>query len=209
MPGLRNIAKYCFLTSYRECLSFASRRINRELARRNADRGRGSLRWFTPEEAAVAVALTKVIVPSDDETPGLDDIDVLGPPAIDILDKLIQKNQYKQDIYARGLLSFDMWAMERRGRQFAALTPSDQSMLLQEAQRYSEKLREGSRPVRVWRMLCGIIQAAKGLLFAAQLYPEIRNDCLQVFYTSRVSWVWLEYDGPPMDEGYPRLEPRR
>jgi hypothetical protein len=37
------------------------------------------------------------------------------------------------------------------------------------------------------------------------LYPVIRNDCIQIFYTSQVSWVWLGYDGPPMEKGYSNL----
>jgi hypothetical protein len=194
--------------SYLACLSVASRKIDLELARRSTLRGQGKWAWLTPEEATVAVALAKVIVPSDEETPGLDDIDVLGPPAIDILDKLVQKNQYKQEVYARGLLSFDIWAMEKSGCLFHAMAPSDQSLMLREAQRYGERLSTGPLPVKAWRKLCDLRSVAGGRSFAARLFPEIRSDCLQVFYTSKVSWVWLEYDGPPMDKGYPRLASR-
>ena len=32
---------------------------------------------------------------------------------------------------------------------------------------------------------------------------------MEAFYTSEVSWLWLEYDGPPMPHGYSNLlEPR-
>jgi Gluconate 2-dehydrogenase subunit 3 len=209
MSRLKSIAKRSSSSLYHAYFSFASRPVDRELARRNSSRGQGKMRWFTAEEAAVAVALAKIIVPSDDETPGLDDIDALGPPAIELLDKLLYKNHGKRDIYARGLLSFDWWAARRHGRSFTELDVDAQIALLREAQHYSETLRSGSRAVRAWRNLRGVSQSTKGSFFAAQLYSDIRNDCLQIFYTSRVSWVWLEYDGPPMDEGYPKLAARR
>ena len=47
----------------------------------------------------------------------------------------------------------------------------------------------------------------RGVPFVAGLlYPHVRSDCFQVFYTSRVSWIWLEYDGPPMEKGYLKLD---
>jgi len=208
MPNVRRIVRGVFRGCYHWFLSLASQPIDRELTRRDSRRGGGNLRWFTPEEAEVAAALANVIVPSDEETPGLDDIDVLGPSATTMLDKLLQADRHKQDVYARGLLSFDLWAIRKHGCPFAKLTAGDQLALFQQAQQFNEKLSSGSRVIRAWRLLCGVTQAAKGPLFAARLFPEIRNDCFQVFYTSRVSWVWLEYDGPPMDEGYPKLTAR-
>jgi hypothetical protein len=86
----------------------------------------------------------------------------------------------------------------------------NQVALFKAAQRiYEGWTANGPAALKAWRRLKAISQARKGSLFAAQLYPQIKDDCLQVFYTSRVSWVWLEYDGPPMDKGYPNLmEPR-
>jgi hypothetical protein len=82
----------------------------------------------------------------------------------------------------------------------------DQIMLFSAAQRVYEDWTAGAPPImKAWHRIRAIAQARRGSLFAGQLYPQIRNDCLQVFYTSRVSWVWLEYDGPPMDKGYPSL----
>lgn len=209
MSGLKSEIKSSLRAAYHACLSFASRDMERELAQRNLNRGVGAFGWLTPQEAVIAAALGKIIVPSDDETPGLDDIDVLGPSAIETLDKLILKDLYRQELYARGLLAFDRWAVWKHGRPFVELTETNQADLLRQAQRYSEKLAAASRPARAWQKIHGVVRASRGALFAAQLYPEIRNDCMRIFYTSRVSWVWLEYDGPPMDEGYPKLQPRR
>jgi hypothetical protein len=171
-------------------------------------RGQGKWRWLTEEEAAVAEALANIMVPSDEETPGLDDVDVLGPPAIVTLDKLIAALPDRQELYARGLASFDAWAVEQHGRKFTELPQNEQIMLLIAAQRLHENWAARGNPLeKAWRR--GRILASAGSTFlAAQLYPHLRDDCLQIFYTSRVSWVWLEYDGPPMDQGYPKLAAR-
>ena len=184
--------------------------MNKELARRSALRGKGAFRWFIQEEAEVAEALAKIIVPSDENTPGIEEIDVLGPPAIVVLDNLVRTSPERQYVYSRGLLSFDVWAIKERGCKFAALTTNDQITLLRVAQQvYEEWTARVPSMVKVWRRLRSVARVRSGQFFAAQLYPEIRSDSLQAFYTSRVSWIWLEYDGPPMDEGYPRLEARR
>jgi hypothetical protein len=44
--------------------------MDKEQAHRDAQRGGDNFRWFTPDEAAVAEALGRIIVPSDGETPG-------------------------------------------------------------------------------------------------------------------------------------------
>ncbi len=180
-----------------------SSNITAELARRDSERGRNTFRWFTSEEAAVAEALANIIIPSDDATPGLDDVCVLGPPAIVALDALVATSTYKQEVYSRGLLAFDIWARKQHGCNFVEMRKEDQIMLFRAAQQIHDSWTE-SVPVttRIWRKVQAMNQASNGSFFAASLYPSIRGDCLQVFYTSRVCWTWLEYDGPPMDEGY-------
>jgi len=210
MGGLKRIGVSYFNAFHDACVSLASRVINKELARRDAHRGQGTFRWLTPEEAVVAEALATIIVPSDEETPGIDEVDVLGPSAIVVLDNLLTTSSWRQYVYSRGLLSFDLWAIKERGCKFAEMTKKDQLMLFGTAQQSYEDWTAGVPVmVKVWRRLHSIAHVSSGQFFAAQLYPQIRSDCLQVFYTSRVSWIWLEYDGPPMDEGYPHLTARR
>ncbi len=188
------------------CLEALSRNINNEVARRDRERGRNNSRWFTSEEAVVAEALANIIIPSDEAAPGLDDVCVLGPPAIVALDGLVAASSYKRELYSRGLLSFDIWAGVERGCNFVEMRKEDQIMLLTAAQAiYGGWTQSASLRTKIWRKFQAINQARNGSFFAASLYPVIRADCLQVFYTSRVSWVWLDYDGPPMDEGYPSV----
>lgn len=209
MQKLRSLVGRAHSEVYRLCDSYASHGMDREIARRNSIRGQGKYLWLTAEESVVAGDLAKIIVPSDDETPGLDDIDVLGPSAVEMLDKLLRIDQWKQMTYARGLLAFDCWAETKHGCIFSKLDENSQAALFREAQRYCERLLSGSKMTKLWRTLSEAIWGMRGRYLAAQLYPVIRRDFLRVFYTSRVSWIWLEYDGPPMDEGYPRLVPRR
>jgi len=210
MSYLRSKAAEGFNFFLNICVVVASRGIDKELARRDTERGHGTFRWFTSDEATVAEALANIIVPSDEETPGIDEVDVLGPPAIVTLDNLVMASAERQYLYSRGLLSFDTWALNQRGCKFAEMPKEDQTRLFRVAQQiYEGWTASGSATRKAWRRIRAITQAKDGSLLAAQLYPQIRNDCLQVFYTSRVSWVWLDYDGPPMDKGYPSVfEPR-
>ncbi|MGO9863380.1 MAG: gluconate 2-dehydrogenase subunit 3 family protein [Terriglobales bacterium] len=210
MSYLTRILVDCFNICLNGCLAVVSRGIHSEVTLRDAERGRHTFRWFTPEEAVVAEALANIIVPSDEETPGIDDVCVLGPAAIVALDGLVGESSYRQPVYSRGLLAFDIWARKEHGCNFAEMQERDQIMLFRTAQRiYEGPTASVSAISKLWRKLQAIKQARNGSFFAATLYPLIRGDCLQVFYTSRVSWIWLDYDGPPMDEGYPKLAARR
>ena len=192
------------------CFGVASRGLDQEVARRANQRGQGNHQWITPEEAALAEALANLIVPSDSETPGAEDVGILGPSTIDSLDRLIRNSPWRQSLYSRGLLAFDVWAQKERGCVFAKMPQDDKLRLLTAAQQTYEKwIAPGSIFQKAWRRLRIAIQD-KGVPFsAAQLFPHLRGDCLQIFYTSKVSWVWLDYDGPPMEQGYPDLAARR
>jgi hypothetical protein len=203
---LRGMCTSCFNALLNICFAVASRGTQKELARRDATRAHNSFRWFTPDEAVVAEALARIIVPSDEETPGMDEVGVLDAPAIVALDHLVATSSYRQNVYSRGLLSFDTWALKEGGCKFAEMSSECQIALVRAAQQMYEEW-TGSVPAirKAWRRLRAITRARDGSFFAAQLYPQIRNDCLRVFYTSRVAWTWLEYDGPPMDKGYPSV----
>jgi len=206
MTYLKRLAVDCFDLAQDICLKVSTGGMNRELARRDAQRGGKNLRWLMPEEAVVAEALATIIVPSDEEAPGIEEVCVLGPPAIVALDDLVARSSESQHLYSRGLLAFDIWAQSRHGCKFAEMPTEHQIMLFRAAQHdYERWAAGGSRLKKAWHRLRAISQARNGSYFAAQLYPQIKDDCLRVFYTSRVSWTWLQYDGPPMDKGYSSL----
>lgn len=191
-------------------LAGASRAISNEIERRNAERGQGSWRWFTNQEAAVAEALANIIVPSDQETPGMDDVDVLGPAGVVVLDKLIAACSERQLAYSRGLLAFDLWAVNEYGKRFTELPQKERTLLFSDAVRIYQNWRAVSGPIGKGWSIFKIMLPGRGVPFVAGLlYPHVRSDCFQVFYTSRVSWIWLEYDGPPMEKGYLKLDVSR
>jgi len=206
MSNLRRIGTISFNFLQDAYIAAAMYGMSRELARRGITRGTQNYRWFTADEAVVAEALSWVIVPSDEESPGIEDVDVLDPPAIVTLDNLISKSPDRQRVYSRGLLSFDIWAQHTYGSKFADLSKADQINLFEAAESiYKSWTTHGSAMNKAWRRLRAIAKVKNGSFFASRLYPQIREDCLQVFYTSRVSWVWLGYDGPPMEKGYSNL----
>ena len=210
MSYFGSVAKSCFGFLRSLGLAVSAPGMKEELARRDKARGGHGLQWLTPEEAECAEALARVIVPSDEETPGLAEIDVFGPPAAVALDGLISASGYLRYLYARGLFSFDLWARKTHECKFAAMKKEDQVAMFAAAQQIAESLAAGgSKWANVSKKIRATIMAGNGSFFAAKLYPQIRSDCLQIFYTSRVSWTWLGYDGPPMDKGYPSVvEPR-
>jgi Gluconate 2-dehydrogenase subunit 3 len=207
---LRKIGSKCSNWLLNACLAFAPRNFNQELGRRNAERKGRSGQWLTPEEMAVAEALTKIVIPSEEESPGIDEVGVLGPSAITSLDKMISGCPIKQHFYSRGLLSFDVWAMKEHGSTFPGLPVDQQTSLFRRAQEMNDRWNISSSLIaKVRRRFDALAQIMRGSFDAVMLYRIIRDDSVQIFYTSRVSWVWLDYDGPPMEKGYLNLTPRR
>lgn len=199
-----------FKAAYDSVIQLACLGAYKESRRRNGKRGWNSLQWFTQEEATTAEALLKIIIPSEEDSPGIEDVAVLGPSAITLLDKLVQSSPFKQDLYSLGLLSFDIWAVKQFGSKFADLPTNQQVILFRMAQEIYDNRERLDSPIKKGAgKLLSVAQARAGKLHASQLYPMIRADAFQIFYTSRVSWAWLEYDGPPMEKGYPSvLKPR-
>jgi Gluconate 2-dehydrogenase subunit 3 len=188
-----------------KCLALASPGFSRELDNRNERRAATSSQWFAPQEAAVAWALAKIIVPAGDGSPGIENISP-DQSALASLDKMVAEDSQRQQLYSHGLLAFDHWALTEHKRGFADLSTEDQINLFRAVQeRYDNRVAESSSIAKLRRGFESLIYARKGIFHAERLYPAIRNDCLQIFYTSSVSWTWLQYDGPPMEKGYPSL----
>jgi len=192
-------------------LSLLVRDFYQEVDRRNVQRLSNSSQWLTPEEAGVAEALAKIVIPSDEESPGIDEVCGPGPSAITSLDKLIKNCSYRQGVYSHGLLAFDVWSWRKHRRKFVELSTEQQTNLFRAAQEINENQQANHSVItKLWqRFGAPFVEVRRGTSYAAVLYPIIRADSLQIFYTSRVSWVWLEYDGPPMEKGYSNLiQPR-
>lgn len=177
----------------------------RSLRLRNESRDPGGAGWFSPSEAILVEALADSIVPSEEEKPGLGDIDVLGLPAARVIGRSVHDTPAKQGVYSRGLLSFERF-VERRypGKEYPALPQPARVDLLRELHERHRAMKKPGGPIHTaLKHAARLRWLLDGTSEAVDLFPVLVQDCLRAFYTSRVAWTWLEYDGPPMPIGYP------
>jgi len=185
-------------------LGHLSWKRTRELARRRRERPRGSSRWFRADEIALVDVLAALIVPSDETGPGAHEAGV-----VQTLDAMVAGSPRLQPLYGRGLLALDELARRVHGASFIDLTRDRQVQVLKDVERLSEAVSDTASLTRKIKSAALTLRgAANGSLAAAQLFPGLVGDVKQAFYTSRVGWEWLGYDGPPMPEGYPDLAAR-
>ncbi len=177
--------------------SSQARRV--ELARRDRLRAAAPGRWFVDEERRLVRTLAELIVPSSDESPGAEDVEIVEP-----LQKLVAGSPQRRALYGRGLLAFDAIARHERGTAFADLPKEEQTRLARDLDRRREAMRDRSSVGSGVRSLLRILGYQKSGAFAAiELWPTLITDVTDVFYTNPMSWMWLGYDGPPMPRGYP------
>jgi len=182
------------------------------MKRREAQRPHGEAQWFTPDEADLVHALACVIIPSGEDVPGADDMELMGMSAVRQIDRLVAAGQASRLVYARGLIAVDEMARRTHGRAFTELAGDERtgfvSMIESLQQRHVDPSRSG-----LARKTTHALGMWGGKSAAAALYDVLRSDTLKVFYSSEIAWLWLEYDGPPMPLGYESLEiarsPRR
>lgn len=179
------------------------RRRAGELAHANLERPRDGRHWFTPGERALVSALAAVVVPSDELGPGAREADV-----VEKLDRLVAGSKDRQPLYAEGLLAFEELARQEHRRSLLELTAKQRTELLRIVDSAYRGSRE-ARPTPVERKVRRARRKAKELYYvvrgsggAVRLFPTLARDVLEAFYTSRVSWHWLGYDGPPFPGGY-------
>jgi hypothetical protein len=101
------------------------KRVN-EIMRRNQIRQENGNNWFVLEEATLLEILASLVVPSDDDTPGVNEMDVLGSSALKIIDTLVAGCARKQSLYTKGLIAFDELAQRIHKSKFHELSISMQ-----------------------------------------------------------------------------------
>ena len=184
-------------------------RAARQLKRRHQERARDSVRWFTAEESALVEVLAGLIVPSDETGPGAVQMGLAGRSAAETVDDLVKHSQRRQSLYARGLLALDRLAKTKGKSRFVELSREEQLQVLQFVDRLNQTWSTpGSHATKIKNKIDALYRKWSGAFPAVELFPSLVQDVLQAFYAHRVSWVWLGYDGPPMPEGYPGLDPR-
>jgi hypothetical protein len=154
--------------------------------------------------------VSRRIVPSDNSSVGVEDMDVLGAPVLESLDDIVAHSSNRQVLYARGLLALDELALREYQAAFVELTEEKQLKLLRMVdevrQRWSTPTSFASK---IQNKVSVLYHKWTGLFFIVDLFPSLVRDVFRVFYGSQVAWVWLSYDGPPMPDGYPDFRDRR
>lgn len=159
----------------------------------------GGLHWFSADEAALVSALANLIVPSDDTGPGA--AQMLNRSAAEALDALVAGSERRQALYAHGLRDLNRLAEAKYGSAFVQLQPEKQRDLLHSVDRRHQ--RSPASPSVMSKMQTRVVALyQKWTRPAVAFFPLLVDDVMRVFYTDRVSWAWLGYDGPPMPEGY-------
>ncbi len=183
--------------SYRTLLDGWTRFADsRALAKRGSTRPEGAERWLREDERRLLTAIAATLLPSDETSPGAVEAGV-----VEALDHKLARTQPRQGLYARGLASCDRLSQKRHRRSFIDLTAPEREDLLREIERsfgpgHASATSSG-------RVLRGLLRLYANVRFpAVQLFPVLLEDVMEAFYTHPVSWQWLDYDGPPMPEGY-------
>jgi hypothetical protein len=172
-----------------------------EVARRDKERSRVDQKWLILDEQRQLTVLAALVLPSDETGPGAADAKV-----VEGLDKMLAASPGKQEMYAAGLASLDRWARRKKKGRFVELLADEQLDILRKIDSiYEEWSREVSRAGKVQRKITALRLMRAGEYSAVEFFPRLVRDVMQVFYTSRVAWNWLGYDGPPMPQGYSDL----
>jgi hypothetical protein len=189
------------LSGAQSLLAHLSWRREWELIRRRRERNRGSNRWFLDDEMALVEVLSSLIIPSDGIGPGAHETGVAGR-----LDAMVAASPQRQSLYERGLLAFDVLAHRTYAASFGDVTRNQQVLLLNYVDQLSLAVAGAGLLTRRIRNTGLMLRAAaNGSLPAARLFVKLVADVKEAFYTSRICWEWLGYDGPPMPQGYPDL----
>ncbi len=162
---------------------------------------RAATRWFTAPEMASIAAIASLIIPSDGNGPGADDLGVAG-----LLDELVAASPDRQRVYRAGLLAFDDLAMEHHKKTFFELDPREQIDLFKTVDEARKAMdREVSTPVdratrklNYWYYYHWIGVTVPATEFSARVVHDVKTH----FYSNPQAWAWLGYEGPPFPTGY-------
>jgi choline dehydrogenase-like flavoprotein len=180
--------------------------LEKELERRSNIRKENRGNLFIPEEAPIVQALASLIVPSDECTPGTNEMDVLGPSVVKALEDLLGDSPYRQALYIHGLIAIDAISDQKYHVKYIDLPVSKQLELLRYIEGSLSVRPETSSPCyQLKKKLQALYEMWNGSYPAIELFSSLVKDVLKVFYSSEVCWIWLGYDGPPMPNGYKDL----
>jgi len=170
-------------------------------SKEGADRSRPATRWFTASEMASTAAIASLIIPSDGNGPGADDLGIAG-----LLDELVAESPDRQKVYRAGLLAFEDLAKEHHQKTFFELDPREQFDLFKAVdearlamdRELSTPVDRAARKLSYWYYYRWIGVTVPATEFSARVVQDVKTK----FYSSQQAWKWLGYEGPPFPTGY-------
>lgn len=170
------------------------------LSRRELERPRDGVLWFVPAEYALVNVLSSLIIPSGIDGPGAIEANVVGH-----IDRMVTMSPSAKSVYPKGLVAFDVVAQRQYGKLFTELAMPQQIQLFTLVEQASSVMNSdpSSLLLRAYRKLSFWYYFEwLGLRPAAELFDRLLLDTKVGFYSSKVAWDWLGYDGPPFPLGY-------
>lgn len=155
---------------------------------------------LSSKEMLTLECLAAIILPSDSLGPGAVEAGVVAT-----IIRSLGTDKDKQSSYKRGLQAIDGLARGRFEKDLEALSPELQHALVTfidqadgrigfDARTLAERVR---RKLSYW-YYASMMDVASVLDF----WKMLREDVLVQFYSSRIAWDWLGYEGPPFPNGY-------
>jgi hypothetical protein len=149
-------------------------------------------------EVALIRCLANLIVPYDDETPGAEDAD-----AVRWIDTSLSLSAQRTALYAAGLIAIDEMAVKASGVGFVEMPHDAQIALLRQIETMVDTIQiTPTLGTKLKSVATSVSCQLSGTADAIALFEVLVADVKQAFYTSEICWRWLEYDGPPMFQGY-------
>jgi hypothetical protein len=126
---------------------------------------------------------------------------MLDRSAAEAIGALVAGSERRQVLYAHGLRDLNRLAAAKYGSAFVHLPPEKQRELLHSVDRRHQ--RSSASPSLISKIRTRVVALYQNWTRPAMaFFPLLVDDVMRVFYTDRVSWAWLGYDGPPMPDGY-------
>ena len=178
--------------------ALARRRRTVAIFRRAARTPLSQFAVLRENEVVLVRCLANLIVPYDDETPGAEDAD-----AVRWIDTSLSSSAQRAALYAAGLIAIDEMAAKESGVAFVEMPHNAQIALLRRIERLVDTIQiTPTLGTKLKSVATSVSCQLSGTADAIALFEVLVADVKQAFYTSDICWRWLEYDGPPMFEGY-------
>jgi hypothetical protein len=155
---------------------------------------------LSSKEMLTLECLAAIILPSDSSGPGAVDAGVVAT-----IIRSLGTDKGKQSAYKRGLQAIDGLARGRFEKDLEALSPEFQHALVSFIDQADGRIGFDARTIaeRVRRKLSYWYYASlMDVASVLEFWKMLREDVLVQFYSSRIAWDWLGYEGPPFPNGY-------